>query len=171
MVAMSKCVFVGEEVLAGNVNTKLVSATIGVVVEECALVDKFLVAPGITFGFSTTLNIVNRSHYIVSFVTPPPGTSGDMVSLQVYYQSYPMSTLNSVWATGLTVLGRHPNRSNLPALIAVRQGGTLMGGSVAAGRRVMLPWGDANQEFSNLNANGLTIMRRALEWAMGIGAD
>jgi hypothetical protein len=168
MVAMSRCVFVGEEVAANSVNTKLVSAPIGVVFEEYALVDEFLVAPGITFGDSSTLNIVNRTHYIVSFVTPP---SEGMVSLQVFHQTFLICSLNSGWATGLTVLGRHPNRSNLPALIAVRQGGTLMGGNLAAGRRVMLPWGDANQEFSNLNANGLMIMRRALEWAMGMGAD
>lgn len=172
MVTTSRCVFIGEEVISANVNTKLVSAPIGVVFEEYALVDEFLVAPGITFGNSSNLNLVNMSHYIVSPLVPnPPSGFDGPTAVPIFLQSYPMSSLNSGWALGLRVLGRHPNRSNLPALVAVRQGGTMIDGTLAAGRRVMLPWGHETQQFSNLHTNALTIMRRSLEWAMGAGAD
>jgi hypothetical protein len=176
--AASKCVFIGEEIISADLNTKLVSSPKGIVFEEYGLVDKFQVAPGITFASSTFLNIVNVTHYIVSTL-PMNGPKlsanvGSTTSTPVHLSSSSlqmMSSLNSGWASGLTVLGRHPGRSNFPALLAIRAGGTLMDGSLAAGRRVMLPWGHEDQEFNNLNSNGLTILRRSLEWAMGMGSD
>jgi hypothetical protein len=51
------------------------------------------------------------------------------------------------------------------ALVAIDCGGALYGGGMAAGRRVALPWGDSGFEFDALNADGLTIMRRAIAWA------
>lgn len=168
LVASSKCVFIGEEVNAASVSDKLVSAPIGVVFEEYALVNEFGIAPGMKFVTSSFLNIVNRTHYIVSTL----GTGGSpSVPVHIFPTSLQMSSLNSGWAPGLTVLGQHPSRSDFPSLLAIRKNGTLMNGSLAAGRRVMLPWGHESQDFNTLNSNGLTIMRRSLEWAMGLGSD
>lgn len=167
--ALSKCVFIGEEVISADVNTKLVSYSKGIVFEEAELVDEFQVAPGVTFSSSTFLNIVNRTHYIVS--TLPTGGNPTSTPVHLASNAFQMSSLNSGWALGVSILGHHPSRSNFPSLVAIRAGGTLMNGSLAAGRRVMLPWGHEDQEFNHLNSNGLTILRRSLEWAMGTGSD
>ena len=45
------------------------------------------------------------------------------------------------------------------------------GNDTASGRRVQLPWGGGNFEFSELNANGETILRRSLAWAAGEGDE
>ena len=47
----------------------------------------------------------------------------------------------------------------------------MFGGGTAAGRRVQLPWGGSpSLEPNDLNADGLTILQRALEWGAGAGA-
>ena len=40
-------------------------------------------------------------------------------------------------------------------------------GDIAAGRRVVLPWGEVNFNIADLNTDGETLMRRSLEWASG----
>ncbi|MGB5440513.1 MAG: DUF4347 domain-containing protein, partial [Gammaproteobacteria bacterium] len=40
-------------------------------------------------------------------------------------------------------------------------------GDVAAGRRVILPWGEVNFNIADLNADGETLMQRSIEWASG----
>ena len=52
-----------------------------------------------------------------------------------------------------------------PALGVIEVGGELSGGGTAAGRRVQLPWGDSDFDISALNAEGRSIMKRAIEWA------
>ncbi len=51
-----------------------------------------------------------------------------------------------------------------------RWGRRSMGSGTAAGRRVMVPWGDAGFDFASLNADGHTIMQRSIEWAAGLGS-
>ncbi|MDX1516740.1 MAG: hypothetical protein R3288_07865, partial [Woeseiaceae bacterium] len=48
-------------------------------------------------------------------------------------------------------------------------GEALYGGGTAAGRRVQLPWGGSGFDPGNLGVNGLTILKRALEWGAGAG--
>ena len=51
------------------------------------------------------------------------------------------------------------------ALAAIDAGQTLVSDGPAAGRRVLLPWGGNDMDVNHLTADGLTIFRRALEWA------
>jgi len=43
----------------------------------------------------------------------------------------------------------------------------VINGRTAAGHRVLLPWGGNNFDVNHLNADGLTILRRAIEWGAG----
>jgi hypothetical protein len=164
--AVSRCVFVGEDIESINLDNKLSSVTNGIVLEENALVDEFNIAPGFIYANSNSLTITNKTHYILSFLP-----SSTPTTVQVFHNTFMMSSLKEVWAPGLNILGGNPNRNNNPALVTIQKGGTLLGGNVATGRLVLLPWGDFYQDFANLNDNGLTIMRRSLQWAMGTGSD
>jgi hypothetical protein len=50
--------------------------------------------------------------------------------------------------------------------MVVEAGGMMIFGAAPA-RRVRLPWGNHSINFNTINANGLTIMRRAIAWAIG----
>ena len=67
-------------------------------------------------------------------------------------------------AGGASLLGTAP-LYGYDALVAIDCGGALYGGGMAAGRRVAMPWGDSGLNFEAVNADGLTIMRRAMTWA------
>ena len=54
-----------------------------------------------------------------------------------------------------------------PALLTVEAGAQLNSGYTAAGRRVSLSWGWSFYTFSQLNANGRTILQRSIEWCAG----
>jgi hypothetical protein len=72
-------------------------------------------------------------------------------------------------AQGLRTLGTN-NVTDNPALVIISKNGTLIDGSLAAGRRVFLPWSNI-QNFSNMNKNGRSLMLRSIQWAMGFGDD
>ncbi len=59
-----------------------------------------------------------------------------------------------------------------PFLMAIEAGGRLSNAQTAAARRVKLPWGGSGFDFTTLNADGLQLMRRSIEWAaapVGVG--
>ena len=62
-------------------------------------------------------------------------------------------------APGLQVLGE---AGTLTVLATLESGADLEGGGTAPGRRVQVAWGD---DFSTLNSDGQTLMRRSIEWA------
>jgi hypothetical protein len=54
------------------------------------------------------------------------------------------------------------------ALDILESGALLWGGGTAAGRRVKLPWaGGTNFDVNALNADGRTLLKRAIEWGAG----
>ena len=65
-------------------------------------------------------------------------------------------------APGLQVLAE---AGGLAELAVLDVGAKNYGGGTAKGRRVKLPWGEAEFDINSLNANGETIMRRAIVWA------
>ena len=155
-VAANDVVFITEDVSSGNVGNKLVNATIGVVNEEGGLVDEFGFAPSEVNYSATDIGIVDVSHYItIPFVAGPLTITSSPQDLQ---------RLTGVVATGLDSLAES---SGLPTLAAIEVGGGLAGGGNAAGRRAQLPWGANAFDFNALNADGLTIFQRALEWGAG----
>ncbi len=84
----------------------------------------------------------------------------------------PVTKIDSGLAPDLIPLGMMFNTGNQwkEGLAVINAGGSLASGGTAAGRRVQLPWGDVTFDVAALNADGQTIMQRAIEWAEGAGA-
>ncbi|MCP5092993.1 MAG: DNRLRE domain-containing protein, partial [Gammaproteobacteria bacterium] len=150
-------VFVTEDVNAGDVGNKLTAATIGAVIEEDNLAGELGFSGGINWDSGTNFDIDN-THYITSTLA-----TGDVALLSSFES---LATLTGTIAADIQVLGYH---DGLISLAALDGGAALSGGGSAAGRRVILPWGGSDMDVGFLNADGLTVFRRALEWGAGAG--
>jgi len=163
MAALNGMAYVGYQSMAVN----LVGNSISVLIEEFSLVDDFHIGNGLTVEVGEHLIvIVNTTHYITSgfswgeltFTTDVP--DGD----NMWY-------VNSGLAQGAIILGTEEDLFS-PAkgsLMAIPQGAKLNDLSFAPGRRVVIPWVDADHDFNDLNAAGLTLVRRSIEWCLGAG--
>ena len=105
------------------------------------------------------VDITDNSHYITE-----PFAIG---LLDFVAASQPVHMLSGTSASGLWTLGQgFDGIGNWePSLAVIETGGILWGGGSAAGRRVQLPWGGDSFDVEQLNDDGRTIMRRAIEWA------
>ena len=157
-VAASDVVFITEDVLSGNVGTKLVNAPIGVVTEEANLSDEFGFSAGIGWDAGTELGIDDNTHYITE-----PFAVGTVTILST---SESLAYLTPAIAPDAESLGRIVSGLSLTALDI---GASIVGGGTSLGRRVFLPWGGNDMDVNHLSADGLTIFRRALEWGAGAG--
>jgi hypothetical protein len=157
-VAVNDVAYVTEDISAGDLGTKLVDALIGVVSEETGLLDEFGLATSLSWGAGSAITIDDNTHYVTLPFLPGP--------LTIFTSGGSVPILGAPLAGGLEALA---SLGAGPALAAQEQGAALLGGSGASGRRVALPWGANDLELADLSADGLTILRRALEW--GAGAD
>jgi hypothetical protein len=107
---------------------------------------------------TTDGSITDNTHYITSLFP-----LGDLV-LSAPWQ--PFTYVNSGVAAGVQVIATVWNK---PSLMVADTGAELLGSTPAAGRRVQLPWGSSGFDFNALNTDGLTIMKRAIEWAAAGG--
>ncbi len=151
-------VYISEEIDAVILGTKLTDATIGIVSEDMNLNNELGVSDdGIAFVSSSIEITDDKNHYIAA-----PFAQGSLpvatVAIGLTYVSGAMAPAGQSLA--------EKELTNFPTLVAVEAGGTLQTG-VAAGRRVVLPWGADSFDFTKLNANGLVITHRALTWAAG----
>lgn len=146
--------YIPEEVAAGSLGAKLAGATVGVVSEEAELSDEMGISASHTLGSGSLLEITDNQHYITS-----PLSTG---AVAIFDSAQPTTGVAGKLASDLAVLGKWGSDKALATLDA---GGILHDGGFAAGRRVQLPWGDGSFDIDALNANGETILRRALEWA------
>ena len=78
-------------------------------------------------------------------------------------------TVRGALAPGLQLLAETEGSGSYYAtgLAILETGAELYGGGFAAGRRVQVPWSEGSFDISTLNADGQTIIRRALEWGIG----
>lgn len=158
-VAANVVVYISASVGSGAVATKLTNAPIGVINEEGALDDEL--------GFSSTqvtpvpvgdsLDITDTSHYITQLFPAGP--------LTIYTADMGGHAAFGTLAPGLQVLA---NWGASPGLAVIDSGAALGGGALganAAGRRVLVPFGQDNtHDWSKVNNNSLLIMQRALQW-------
>jgi type II secretory pathway pseudopilin PulG len=158
--------YVPVSVSETDLNTKLRSAPIGIVVEK--MMSHFGISDGWIPRDRDEIDIINNSHYI---------TSPFSMGLLTYLSSIqPVTQIDWGQAPGLTTLAKvfDVGPKWEPALAVIDIGGELAGGGTAAGRRVQLPWGANDFSFDALNNDGKTIMKRAIEWAAavrGIGSE
>ena len=152
-------VFVTEDAQSSDVGSKLNAAEIGVVIEEVNLASQLGLGASIVWSSGTEL-VIDSGHYITAALTP--GTT------EVLNTTESLATLGGALSTEIDTLGTLGADVAISALDAARYrhdgGGT-------AGRRVMLPWGGNNMDVSYLTDDGLTIFRRAIEWAAGACLD
>lgn len=159
-VADANVVYISLDVDETVLNTKLRSAPIGIVIEK--MMPQFGVADGWLHRDRDEIDIIDNSHYI---------TSAFSTGLLTYLSSIqPVTMIDWGLAPGMTTLANVQDVAvNWESALGVIDiGGELVGGDTAAGRRVQLPWGDTGFSFSALNADGLTIMKRAIEWAAAV---
>jgi hypothetical protein len=166
-IAASDVVYISERVQSNNVADKVNNACTGVVLEEEAMVDEFGLADGTKNYTSEQIYINNTSHYI----TQPFAGSG-IGSYTIFTTAQSLHYLDSFasMAPSATVLAFQPTDSDKPVLATVEIGGLLNNSTNALGRRVFLPWMKSPStaaDFNSINANGRTILKRSLEWAMG----
>ncbi len=159
--AANDVAYLTEEIASNNLNTKLKDASIGVVCEEAALNDDFGIASGRAWFFDDQINITDNSHAITS-----PFSTG---LLTITSFTTELTSRRGTLAGGLTVLAERTSNTE-STLDVIDTGGALYGGGNAAGRRTFLPWGGSSFDYSLLTADGLTIMQRALEWALQDGS-
>ncbi|MEN1678572.1 MAG: LamG domain-containing protein [Planctomycetota bacterium] len=159
--ASADVVWVSEEVNSSSVGYKLRSATIGVIHEE-AYIDDYM-------GFATTygeywnsssVTLTDNTHEITSGLTLGTLTLTSVTETLTYTYG--------TEAAGAQPLADYDGGYDLAVL---EPGATLAnsysGNSTASGRRVRLPWGGSNFNWSNLNSTGLLIAQRSIDWAAG----
>ena len=161
-VASVDVAYVSDEINAGDLGTKLKANTIGVVNEHPSL--------HCVFGFSTVraastgnppLN-TDSAHYITS-----PFSGGTVLALFTSNQT--IGAAAGTIPSGLEIIGTWAGGSLSPlgGVLVLETGATISGGGTAAGRRVQMPWG-GGFDVNALTADGLTILKRSLEWAGNI---
>ena len=159
-VAANDVAYVSEPMQEASLNTKLSSASIGVVSDEGRMNDEF----GIAASYATPvlgreINVSDTSHYITSVF--PAG------AVEIYSADMEGLTVSGSVSPDLQALADWGGATSLAALEA---GAQTVGGGNSPGRRVMLPFGrqvDSNVNWDRLNSNGRLIAQRAIEWAMG----
>ena len=157
--ASADVVYVSGQVNPFTVGSKVTSTTVGVVTESFYHADELgFYSSGTPQSMSsTTIGIINPSHYI---------TSGFSIgNLTVASTSQEMKWTFTQPADGASTLADVDEGLNLPSMLVLEAGATLAEGGSASGRRVQLPWGESAFDVNALNTDGQTIMQRAIEWA------
>ena len=164
-VAANDVAYVSSTVSKVALGTKLKAAPIGLVNEQGALVEEFgFGTQNVNYKSRIEIDVLDNTHYIT---TPfPTGLLTVLTGNQI------LLVFTASTAPGFDALAQVFNTGSLwdDSLGVIDIGGDLYGGGTAAGRRVQLPWGDATFDVAALNADGLTLMQRAIEWAEGAGA-
>ncbi|MGI9232620.1 MAG: DNRLRE domain-containing protein, partial [Woeseiaceae bacterium] len=160
-VATNDVAYISDTITEAALGSKLTAATIGIVNESIDL--------NVALGFSGSsanssrdeIDIIDNSHSI---------TTGFALGLTTITNSLQRFTyFFTDTAPGQQVLAEtnHLGPQYNPSFLTLESGAELWGGGTAAGRRVQLPWGDGSFDINALNADGLTLLRRSIEWAAG----
>lgn len=166
-VAAADVVYVPEEIKDSDLGFKVREAIIGVVWEEPGIDDQMGAASlgGEDNQYSASINITDNSHAITSSFS-----TGSLVITTA--PSIEMTELAGTVAVGYQSLAEV---SAFDSGLGVIEVGTTLANNhnssdVAFGRRVRLPFGAPDFEWSTLNSSGLQIVENAVAWASG-GVD
>lgn len=150
--------YISEQVISDNLNTKLTNKSIGVLNEEGALYDEFSISTAAVYYVDDAIKITDNTHDITSDFS-----TGNLVISDSGQQF--IMTRGAV-AHNAHILAERASSSG-KVFVVVESGGTLTGNVTAAGRRVMLPWGGNNFDFTSLNPNALALIKNSIDWAAG----
>jgi len=145
-------VVISESVSSSNV-ADLKGKAIGILTVEGANWDEFDLGTGgdSSDGGSADINIVDNSHYITSVFSTGTITVATASTNAGYI---------SGWSNDVTNLAHYDGAATWSKLLVVEKGGTLVDATSAAERRVFF----GAKYFGNLNADGITLFNRALDW-------
>jgi hypothetical protein len=163
-VVVNDVAYVSSDIDATSLGVKLVNAPIGILSEESNLDEEFgFGQEGYVFKDRDEIQIRDNTHYITS-----PFSNG-LLTITTSLQE--LHLITSTLGDGFQPLADAFNTGSLwdVTLGTIETGGDLFGGGTAAGRRVKLPWSGTGFDIAALNADGQTLMRRAIEWAAGAG--
>ncbi|MDA1049411.1 MAG: hypothetical protein O3C40_02885 [Planctomycetota bacterium] len=156
MAALVDAIYISENILSSDLNTKLNDATAGIVNEEAALHDDLkLSSAGGGAYTGTQIRIADNTHYVTSAFA--------IGAVQMATSAQPIVTMSGTLAPDLQVLTQDSSGTT-PSLTVIGTGGALQDGTAAAGPRITLSMGN-DFTFSALHSNGLTLLQRALDWA------
>lgn len=136
---------------------KLRLVSVGVVCEPVALAHEMGLltgSGGVSIG--RQIDIVDSTHYITTGYAGVTEVSDDQ----------PLAKYSSN-----TGAARILAEADSAALCVFNPGDALQGGDAAPARRVFLPWGGADFDFSHLKAAGVALTSRSVEWASGRGDE
>ncbi len=152
---------------SGDGRTKFQNSTTGVLNWEEALVDddngEFQMSIVNKPGGKTAIDIVDNTHYI---------TDGfDLGPLTIFDTGTETVAQNGAIATGVQVLAEEDNSNDATLFIAETDAALFGDGSagkpdIAFGRRGLFPITDSG--FNNLNADGLELFGRTVDWIAGV---
>jgi hypothetical protein len=158
--------YVSDEIDGSELGTKLKEKTIGVVNEDPDLHS--------VFGFSSVRYLATGNPSLntdsAHYITSPFGGS---TVLALFTANQPIGASTGTLPSGLEIIGTWASGtpSSLGGLLVLENGAVISGGGTAAGRRVQTPWGGQEGvsaiDINSLTSDGLTIMKRAIEWAAG----
>jgi hypothetical protein len=143
-----------------SIATQLAKLQIGIVNETPNLVDEFGMAETTTSSFQSSINIENNAHYIATGLN-----TGSNSIYSVLQTSYALKTPSS----DVCLIGSFT--AGVPALGTISKNKLSHLGTTIPGRRVSVPWGSTFFDPISLKNSGSTLMKQAVEWASGLGAD
>jgi len=158
-VATTDVAYISGESTVAVLGTMLREAAIGVINENSELTDDLGFSTTTTSGTATDIRITDGTHHI---------TSGFETSmLTIFSTPQTVHALAGVGPIDLQILARTKTNPVMyyPSLAALEAGALLYGGGTAQGRRIYVPWAGASCDINALNEDGLTIMKRTIEWA------
>lgn len=154
-VARASVVYIRKDVKP-QVADKITDRAIGIVTEHGGTYAAlgFSASDGTYSG--SAIDVVNPDHPLTAQFGAGEVTLCDA--------AVPLKTLDGPRGEGVITLAERIGSSQV-AFAALHVGAARYGGGDAPGRRVMLPWGDDEFALPSLANDGLTLMRRAMDWA------
>jgi hypothetical protein len=156
-------VYVSQEVDATSLGTKLVDTATGVVNESRDYIDEFGFSPSANAGGGTPTMGVVPYHYVTSVF------EGGKVYPYEALDWYQIAS--APFAPGQRAVGSWATApyEGLPCLMILEAGDEILGGGIAAGRRVQVPMGAGQNlvpvDIANLSDDGRTLIKRSIAWA------
>lgn len=147
--------YISTHVTTADTRQMSMDLAMGILTEEPRTYDQLGIAKRNEFAWESEdeIWIIDNTHEITS-----PFAIGRMAICDSDQRlDYPVGQL----APGLQVLATGDD----PELAVLDVGAEQYGGGTAKGRRVKLPWGEAEFDVDSLTADGKTIMRRSIVWA------
>jgi hypothetical protein len=150
--------FIPEGISALRLGTKLLNASIGVIIGEKLLIEDFGISGGKANYLGTQIYVVNNTHYITQNFSIGLVTVANVI-IDLEHPGIPLAP------EAILLAIQPPGESDYPALVTLDAGAILYGGGIAAGRRVGIPIGAC--DASKLTSDGKTLLLRSIEWAAG----